>query len=290
MSFFLVDTTRESHHTIPLNTRLWPIWIPADGGSAGFKLHNHDALEINLVLKGEMLLTVDDRKYVARPGDAVLANPFSLHSGEWLTNDPDNCFIGFTTVLSKLLNFSHSPLIECCRSLETGKFCFDEFYPADESRVSDIIRELLDVYTDKTNANECRSLMLTFELLSLLFEKHYRPTSHKESGRKNIDFAKAVSLFVKEHYQQDIATSDAADALHMELSQFCHTFKRQFGLPFRNHLCKYRCTRAAELYKNSGMAITDIAAAVGFSDYCYFSRSFKKHIGQSPARYFGKWH
>ena len=77
--------------------------------------------------------------------------------------------------------------------------------------------------------------------------------------------------------------------MYMEISLFCHTFKRHFGISFSSHLCRYRCIRAAELYKNSGMNIADIAAAVGFSDYCYFSRSFKKYIGQSPAIYFGKW-
>jgi len=290
MSFYFLNNTRNPHETLPLNAQLWTSHAPDDGRCIAFQLHNHESLEINLILKGKMLMNVDGRKYTAQPGDAVLANPFALHTGECVSHDPDVAYICFTAVLSKLLNYSHSPLMACCRDLETGKYCFDEFYPAGESRVSEIICELQKIYTSNSNENECRSLMLTFELLSLLFGNHYHPTPELQHGRKNIEFSKSVSLFVQDHYHQDITTSDAAEALHMELSQFCRTFKREFGVSFLNHLCKYRCVRAAELYNGSDLAVSEIAAAVGFSDYCYFSHSFKKYIGQSPAKYFGKWH
>lgn len=48
----------------------------------------------------------------------------------------------------------------------------------------------------------------------------------------------------------------------------------------------YRIIKSTELYKNSGLSIAEIATRVGFSDYSYFSRSFKKHMGISPSKYF----
>ncbi|MBR4866617.1 MAG: helix-turn-helix domain-containing protein, partial [Clostridia bacterium] len=54
-------------------------------------------------------------------------------------------------------------------------------------------------------------------------------------------------------------------------------------------LCRYRVQRAATDYAFSSLSIAEIAEAVGFSDYCYFSKSFKKYIGKSPAEYLGKW-
>jgi AraC-like DNA-binding protein len=49
--------------------------------------------------------------------------------------------------------------------------------------------------------------------------------------------------------------------------------------------CKYNIKN----YASSELSVKDIATAVGFNDYCYFSRSFKKYVGQSPAFYFKKW-
>jgi two-component system response regulator YesN len=43
--------------------------------------------------------------------------------------------------------------------------------------------------------------------------------------------------------------------------------------------------QAKILLKNSEKAISEIAEAVGFNDYNYFSRIFKKYYGISPRDY-----
>jgi len=73
-------------------------------------------------------------------------------------------------------------------------------HPAGESRVSAFICEPEKIYMSSTNENECRSLMLTFELLSLLLGSHYHPTTELQNGRKHIEFAKLVSLYMQNHY------------------------------------------------------------------------------------------
>jgi len=286
MPFYYLAPALESYRTLPLNAVYHA--FPSELNSSAFCLHNHQVLEINVLLKGRMQITVEDRIYELNEGDAVLCNPFVLHSGKWLSSDPNGCFIGFTTPLTQIMNFRESSLTEACKDLENGKYCFDEFYPAEESRVADIIYRIFEVYTDKSNSNECLTLMLTYELFSLLFEKHFHTALAGQGICKDVEFAKSVTLFVQNNYKHDINTTDAAAALHMELSHFCHAFKKNFGVSFRNHLCRYRCVRAAELYFDKTNSITEIASEVGFSNYCYFSRSFKKYIGHSPSVFFGK--
>ena len=74
----------------------------------------------------------------------------------------------------------------------------------------------------------------------------------------------------------------------MSVPSFCYIFKKNFGMSFLNYLCKYRITRAVELYYEKNIALSDLAEAVGFNDYCYFSRSFRKCMGKSPTAYFEK--
>ena len=191
--------------------------------------------------------------------------------------------------MESLMKFQASPLFSAINALDEQKYRFDVFYPRGDGRIRDILCELLDVYTVKSNANECRALALTFDLLSILFTDHYHESDNAQSTARSTEFIKEVSAFVQSNYTRDIGTADAAEAMHMEISQFCHTFKRHFGVPFRNHLCKYRCLRATELYREESISVTDIASSLGFSDYCYFSRSFKKYVGVSPAVFFGRW-
>lgn len=42
---------------------------------------------------------------------------------------------------------------------------------------------------------------------------------------------------------------------------------------------------AAELLKNPDMSISHAAVLSGYSNYCYFSRVFKKYYGMTPSQY-----
>ncbi len=281
-------SSKPIYTTLPINVILHSSKKP------GFEItpinsHLHEQLEINLMISGEMIVTVENRSYQLGPNDAVLCNPFAVHSGKWLSSSGEKSFIGFSIDLDKMLNFELSPLAKSCKELFEYKCEFDEFYPANTSRIPHILQELLAVHLEKNNANECRALSLTYELLEELFAKHFHPVNNHSSSCKNINFLRDLAMFINNNYTKDITTSTVAKAMFMETSQFCHTFKRNFGVCFSNHLCKFRCIRATELYKYSDKSISEIASAVGFSDYCYFSKSFKKHIGISPAKYFGKW-
>lgn len=286
MAFYKYSSITYPYSTLPINVVLH---TDKTSEEPAIILHNQKSLEINLLIEGEMRFTVDGADYLLRAGDAILCNPYALHSGSFTSHGGVGKFIGFTVSLDCFLAFRGSSLSTSLLALNEQDYRFDVFYPASETRIGEIIRELLEVYTVKSNANECKALSLTFELLGYLFENHYRKSQTTHTASKSTEFIKEVSVFVQNNFTRDIGTADVAEALHMEISQFCHTFKRHFGIPFRNHLCQYRCFRATELYRTERIPVTDIAALVGFSDYCYFSRSFKKYIGVTPAVFFGRW-
>ena len=50
-------------------------------------------------------------------------------------------------------------------------------------------------------------------------------------------------------------------------------------------LIDYRLNKSCQLLKEKQMPVQDVAYAVGFSDYAYFSRRFKARFGQSPKEY-----
>ena len=46
-----------------------------------------------------------------------------------------------------------------------------------------------------------------------------------------------------------------------------------------------RVTKAKELLLSTDMAVSNVAAAVGFGDYNYFIKVFKKEVGTTPAKF-----
>ncbi|MNL77191.1 HTH-type transcriptional activator RhaR [compost metagenome] len=46
-----------------------------------------------------------------------------------------------------------------------------------------------------------------------------------------------------------------------------------------------RLKRAAQLLKESGYNVSEVSELIGFTDYRYFTKEFKKQFGQTPREY-----
>jgi YesN/AraC family two-component response regulator len=110
-------------------------------------------------------------------------------------------------------------------------------------------------------------------------EARYRP---QQAPPARLQLALA---YVAKHYLRHIPESEVAIACDMSPSRFCREFKAAFGVTFLEYLCNYRIDKAKRLLANPTMSVTDVAAAVGFTDPSYFTRVFRKQEGLSPTEY-----
>ena len=62
-------------------------------------------------------------------------------------------------------------------------------------------------------------------------------------------------------------------------------FKQKTGLSIIEYVLKERITLAKSLLMEGSFPLTKIAEQVGFFDYNYFSRTFKKLTGYTPLAY-----
>jgi len=90
---------------------------------------------------------------------------------------------------------------------------------------------------------------------------------------------------IAKNYPQHIPESEVALACAMSPSRFCREFRTAFGATFLEYLANYRIEKAKQLLANLTMSVTDVAAAVGFTDPSYFTRVFRKQEGLSPSEY-----
>jgi len=256
-----------------------------------FDHHNHEELEILSVIRGRIRLQVEDQTFLLSQGDVFLINPFRIHYAEWDFGDDVSQYYCLTVNLSRWLMYSESVLSGHMHSLLGEKSRFDALYPAGSLHADSIMTCLHGIHAhfqDKSPTGECLTASRIYELLAILFDGHYARDMEEPSRRRNVDFMQNVTRYLTENYAEDISTRDIADALFMSMPRFCHIFRQHFGMNFSNYLCRFRVIRAAELYKGTQMPLSEVAAAVGFLDYCYFSRVFKKYIGCAPAVYFGR--
>jgi two-component system, response regulator YesN len=83
----------------------------------------------------------------------------------------------------------------------------------------------------------------------------------------------------------ELTVERVAASVGLSPNYFSHLFKRVRGQGFKDHLNALRIEKAQKLLAVGGRRVYEVARAVGFSDYKYFSAVFKKITGRSPTRY-----
>ena len=67
-------------------------------------------------------------------------------------------------------------------------------------------------------------------------------------------------------------------------AQFTRRFLAQQGMSPAQYLIRARIDRADQLLTETGLTVTQVAAALGYTDVPYFSRQYKQRTGRSPSQ------
>lgn len=94
-----------------------------------------------------------------------------------------------------------------------------------------------------------------------------------------------IIAYMADHVTEDISLDDLSNEFHFNPSYFVKKFKTSVGITPMKYFAHMRTKHAAMLLKTTDMSITQIAAAVGFSDIYYFIKYFERYMGISPKGY-----
>ena len=97
-------------------------------------------------------------------------------------------------------------------------------------------------------------------------------------------FDAAIS-YIEDHLDIEIDAHTLCSELGISRTKLYEIFRSEINMGISKYIQKRRMHRAKKLLKTTDMTIAEIADAVGFSDYNYFSRIYKKTYGKSPGKY-----
>lgn len=92
-------------------------------------------------------------------------------------------------------------------------------------------------------------------------------------------------IYIEEHYTESITAKEIADASSLSESYFRNIFKEVTGLSPFDYLNRIRVAKALEHLQSENTSVTEAASLVGISDSNYFTRIFKKIMGNTPSYY-----
>ena len=91
--------------------------------------------------------------------------------------------------------------------------------------------------------------------------------------------------YINSHYMEDISIQTLADLCSINPNYAGQLFKQKMNQTFNSSLSNFRIQKAEKLLVDTDMPIALVAASVGYQDYFYFAKVFKKLTGSTPSSY-----
>lgn len=99
-------------------------------------------------------------------------------------------------------------------------------------------------------------------------------------------YAAAMLQYIQKHYAERISLTDLSQSLNISCTHLNAKFKAETGYTFHDFLNYYRISKAVELQKQGTYKLYEVAELVGFSDYKYFNKVYKRYVGYAPNKIF----
>ena len=131
----------------------------------------------------------------------------------------------------------------------------------------------------KNAKNSIYNMNLYLQYIIHLTENYLK----EQSSDKSI--AKSIQDYIDQHYSEDISRNILTDIFYLDPDYASKLFKKELGISFKNYLIQKRIEIAKNLLANTDLPINTIADNVGYGNYSYFTRIFKKVIGVTPIEY-----
>lgn len=108
-----------------------------------------------------------------------------------------------------------------------------------------------------------------------------RNYAHPEASRMTRD----VITYIELHLEEELSLSRLAGHFQKNPSVLSNSFRKETGLTLTNFIQQTRIQEAIRLFNTTDMSVSEVALAVGYQDFSYFSKVFTRQVGYSPRKY-----
>ncbi|HSF52394.1 MAG TPA: AraC family transcriptional regulator [Algoriphagus sp.] len=245
--------------------------------------HKHDFFILMLVTVGTGNHSIDFRNYEVNPGTAFFLKPGQVHSWQ-LSKDTDGHILFFNSGFYRegfpgknldrftFFSFSHFP---ASLTLDPEKSREIEFL------FSEINREVSASLWSK------KEILRSFtEILLIKLSRIY----HYANGLgatvlPSEDQFKTLESYIESEFRLHREASFYAEKMHLSLKQLNRLTKHTTGKAISQLLLDRVILESQRLLTYSDKSISEIAVLLGFQDPSYFTRLFRKKIGQTPEQF-----
>ncbi len=94
-----------------------------------------------------------------------------------------------------------------------------------------------------------------------------------------------VKKYIGEHYAEELTRDDLAQLVYLNPDYLSRIFRNETGESLSNYLIRFRIDQAKELLLSTDLPIHQIACSVGYTNFSYFAKLFRKYTQCTPNEY-----
>jgi len=147
-----------------------------------------------------------------------------------------------------------------------------------------IADKLVDAWNEVTAPNDLRqyqSKILLHQFVCELFRQmHIHQGDHQKPH-----FVDQAKNYITEHFAESLTLESITTALNYSIPYLSKQFKLHTGLSPIDFLIRVRLEKAKEWLLRTDLTVNEVASGVGYTDFSYFIRAFKKYTGFTPGQY-----
>lgn len=107
----------------------------------------------------------------------------------------------------------------------------------------------------------------------------------QRNWRKSNVIVKTLDYIGANYANSEMSLFDAAELIGLSHPYLSRLFKEEMGKTFMEYVTEQRINKAREMLEDPEVKVYEVAGAVGYTEYAYFVRVFKRVVGYSPSDY-----
>ena len=139
-----------------------------------------------------------------------------------------------------------------------------------------------DEFSIKVEERALESTVDMVRWVNYLLEKTF---AYEEEVAQNTSLIDKINEYIHNHYAENIGRSKIAGEFFLTPEYLAKLYKRKTGVNLKDYINEYRIKKAKEYLISTNLTISDVAEAVGFDNFSYFSTLFKKITSITPKDY-----
>jgi len=230
----------------------------------------HENLEIEFFTEGEGTVLLNGEKYNVKKDDIVLVNSNVIHYTFTDTRLLYNCII-ISNEWCKKMNIDYNSL---------------QFHSLIKSpKLKQIISELISIYLNSEDILRTAKLnALLIRIMVELVENHSDLNPALPLKSKAFDAVIATMQYIHNNFDKKTTLSEISKVVLFDKYALCREFKKHTGQTIFEYLNHYRSLKAID-YLSEGYTVSKTAELCGFENLSFFTKTFKKHIGNTPSEH-----